>query len=667
MDDDLSTLSTLTELSRRADRALGDADAATFAARLQRWGADLLDGLRVYPSPGLAARVVDQMARALASRRPVLRTLDETRLLRPDWFAGPEQVGYVCYPGRFAKTLRGVGERIGYLRELGVTYLHLMPLLDPRDGPDDGGYAVRDYRRVREDLGTTEDLAALADTLHENGIALTVDLVLNHVAREHAWARAALRGEERYRGYFHVFADRQMPDAYEETLPEVFPAFAPGSFSWVPEMDAGRGAWVWTTFNDYQWDLDWSNPEVFLEMLDVVLFLANLGVDCLRLDAVAFLWKRMGTDCQNQPEVHSIVQALRAAVRIVAPATVFKAEAIVSPEDLPAYLGTGRHAGKVCDLAYHNSLMVQLWSCLATGDARLARHALAIPPPKPVTAAWGTYVRCHDDIGWAISDADAAAAGLTGAAHRQFLANFYAGRYPGSFARGLDFQANPETGDVRTCGTLASLAGLEAALEAGDTEAVDLSLGRIFLVHAVIYGFGGIPLLYMGDELGLRNDESYRAEADLAADSRWTHRPPMPWDAAGRRTDPGTVEGRIFAGLVHLARLRARMPSLHAAVESHPVDVGNPAVLALYRRHAAGSMLQLYNVSPVWQRVPTQVVQLLTRGPGPVWEHLSDVGPVADDHGDPSPAFPLPPYAAWWLAGRAAARRAAAAHPPPAP
>ena len=532
-----------------------------------------------------------------------------------------------------------------------------MPLLDTRDGPDDGGYAVRDYRRVRADLGTVADLADLADRLHEHGIALTVDLVLNHVAREHAWARAARRGDPRYRRYFHVFPDRELPDAYEATLPEVFPALAPGSFSWVPEMDDGRGAWVWTTFNDFQWDLDWSSPEVFVEMLDVVLHLANLGVDCLRLDAVAFLWKRIGTDCQNQPEVHSIVQALRAAVRIAAPAMVFKAEAIVAPEILPAYLGTGAHAGKVCDLAYHNSLMVQLWSCLASREATLARHALATPPPKPVTAAWGTYVRCHDDIGWSISDADAATAGLSGRAHREFLALFYDGRYPGSFARGLDFQSNPLTGDVRTSGTLASLAGLEAALEAGDAAAVDLALGRIFLLHAAIYGFGGIPLLYMGDELGLRNDDSYRADPDLATDNRWAHRPRMPWPVAARRTDPQTVEGRIFAGIAHLGRMRAQLPSLHASVESHPVDVGNPAVLGLHRRHAAGSMLQLYNVSPGWQRVPARTVAGLIRGPGPIWEHLSGVQPVADDHGLPAHAYPLPPYAAWWLAGRDAARR----------
>ena len=635
-----------------AARIQDPTDLAVFLQRLERWGADLVEGLGVYPgSPDLPARVVGLVADAFTRRRPGLRRLDVARVLQPDWFGTPGQVGYVCYTDRFAGTLQGVAERIGYLRELGIGYLHLMPLLEPRDGPDDGGYAVRDFRRVRADLGTVEDLSRLADLLHENGIALTLDLVLNHVAKEHDWARAAVRGEQPYRDYFLTYPDRTVPDAYEATLPEVFPDFAPGNFSWVPEMvdPAGGppGAWVWTTFNDYQWDLNWANPDVFCELLDVVLFLANLGVDCLRLDAVAFLWKRLGTDCQNQPEVHAVVQALRAALRVAAPAVIFKAEAIVAPEQLPAYLGTGRHAGRVCDLAYHNSLMVQLWSALATGDARLARHALAVPPPKPVTTAWGTYVRCHDDIGWAISDADAAAVGLSGPAHRSHLARFYRGEVPGSFAAGMDFQVNPATGDARTSGTLASLAGLERALAAADPVAVDRALARIFLLHAVIYGFGGIPLLYMGDELGLRNDTSYRADPRLAGDNRWSHRPPMDWTVAERRHDPTTVEGRVFAGLTHLARVRAGCPSLHAGVESHPVDVGADPVLGLLRRHPAGPMLALYNFSGSWQRVPAEAVRR-HRLPAP-YERISSFRPGPDSDGHPVDAYALPPYAAWWL------------------
>jgi amylosucrase len=315
----------------------------------------------------------------------------------------------------------------------------------------------------------------------------------------------------------------------------------------------------------------------------------------------------------------------------------------------------------VCDLAYHNSLMVQLWSAIAAGRADLARHALAVPPPKPVTTAWGTYARCHDDIGWAISDADAAAVGLSGAAHRAWLADFYAGRTPGSFARGEDFQVDPRTGDRRTCGTLASLAGLEVGLqvaaETGDTTEADRALGRIFLLHAVVYGFGGIPLLYMGDELGLRNDRSYLADRRFAEDNRWLHRPAMPWDVAERRFDPASVEGRVFAGIRHLGRVRAGLASLHAAVESQPVDAGNGSVLALVRRHPAGVLLQLYNVSRDWQHVPAHVLR--DAGIHRPWDHISSFAPGREGSASGAPDvsgddgwYAIPPYAAWWLGDR---------------
>ena len=317
-----------------------------------------------------------------------------------------------------------------------------------------------------------------------------------------------------------------MPDAYEQTLPEVFPDFAPGSFTWDDEVEA----WVWTTFNSYQWDVDWSNPDVFCAYADVVLHLANLGVEVLRLDAIAFIWKRLGTSCQNQPEVHALTQALRTMVRIACPAVVFKAEAIVGPRDLPAYLGTGEHHGKVSDLAYHNGFMVQIWSMLASRDVRLATYALQQLPPTPPSAAWVTYARCHDDIGWAIDDGDAAAMGISGFSHRAFLSDFYSGEFPGSWARGLVFQENEETRDRRISGSLASLAGLECR--------DPWALNRILLVHSMVLGFGGLPVLWMGDEIGMLNDPLWAREPGHEDDNRWAHRPKMPWRPDGTRRRP---------------------------------------------------------------------------------------------------------------------------------
>jgi amylosucrase len=577
----------------------------------------------------VAGRLLRRAARAYAERSDDLHALDLRRSLEPDWFQRPDAVGYAAYAERFGDTLRGVSEHVDYLRDLGVTYLHLMPLLQPRPAPNDGGYAVMDYGRVRTDLGSMDDLESLAATLRSNGISLCLDLVLNHVAREHEWARQARAGDERKRAYFHVFPDRAMPDAYEATLPEVFPRFAPGNFTWDDELSG----WVWTTFNDYQWDVDWSNPDVLSEYVDIVLSLANLGVEVLRLDAIAFTWKRLGTNCQNQPEVHALTQALRTVARIASPAVVFKAEAIVGPQDLLAYFGDGPRYGKVSDLAYHNALMVHVWSMLATKDVRLAVGALQGLGQPPSTTAWVTYLRCHDDIGWAVSDEDAAAAGLSGPAHRRFLSDFYAGDFPGSWSRGLVFQENEATGDKRISGSLASLAGLEA----GDP----LAEARILLAHAIVLGFGGLPVIWMGDELGLLNDYSWADEPGHADDNRWVHRPRMPWPAAGA---PGVVEG-----VRRLIDARRTLPHLHASRPAEVLTPHDPGVFLVLRRHPLGPMFAAYNVTPEPRAVPTA---LLTEAglAGEVWDHLGRA-PAALDGDAAEGSIRLQPYQAVWLTG----------------
>ena len=624
--------------ARLAEALAGDPGLTDILTRYDRWAPDLLDGLAaVYDADAVLPAVVDVIAAIHLARSPQLRQRDRERILRPDWFQAADAVGYVAYADLFAGDLPGIREHIDYLDELGITYLHLMPLLTPRPGANDGGYAVMDYRSVRPDLGTMDDLAGLAADLHDHGISLTLDLVLNHVAREHEWAEKAKAGDPRYRDYFYVFPDREIPDAYERTLPEIFPAFAPGNFTW----DESLQGWVWTTFNEWQWDVNWSNPDVFVEFTDIVGFLANQGADCIRLDAIAFTWKRMGTNCQNQPEVHALTQALRAAARIMAPAVIFKAEAIVGPQDVVAYLGQGEHAGKVSDLAYHNSLMVQIWSALAARDGRLLATALSRFAPIPVTSAWATYLRCHDDIGWAIDDADAAAVGWDGYGHRSFLADFYAGEFEGSFARGMHFQSNPETGDRRTSGSAASLAGVEWALDGGSPAALETAIARLTCAYAMVFGFGGLPLLYMGDELGLLNDHAFEDDPAKAADNRWLHRPAMDWSLANGHAAQGGVADRVFQAITRLIEARKGLPALHASVSTEATVGDDPAVLLFHRRHAAGSIVQVYNLSEstrvLW---PGDVAPLPA---GPLMEHLS--GEVIDV----SRPIVLPPYAAWWL------------------
>jgi amylosucrase len=588
---------------------LGHQEADAFLARLEHLSFDIAEPLEqvyggVADTTGFVAELVLDALEAATERPAALRLLDRRREIDPAWFQRSRMVGYVCYADRFAGSLPGVRRHLDYLTELGVTYLHLMPLLRPRDGENDGGYAVEDYDAVDPRIGTIADLEELAGDLRERGIALCVDLVLNHTAREHEWARKAAAGEPAYREMYLIYPDRTQPDAYERTLPEVFPGTAPGSFTEVPGL-----GWVWTTFHDYQWDLNYANPAVFRAMLGTMFALANHGVDVLRLDAAPFLWKRMGTDCQNQPEAHLLLQAFRALARLAAPGLVLEAEAIVGPDMLVQYLGGHDRYRPECDLAYDNQLMVMLWSTLATRDVRLAEHALARRRPAPVPTAWVSYLRCHDDIGWSVSDADAASVWLDGPAHRRFLSDFYAGRFPGSFARGALFQDNPVTGDARVCGTTASLCGIEGALAGGDPEELTLAIRRLESMYAVVFSFGGIPLIYMGDELGVCNDPRWQEDPAHAGDNRWMHRPPMDWPRTARRSDPGTLEGRVFAAIRGLIGARRSLLALRSGGVTEILPTGNRSVLAYRRIHPRSApFLSLTSFSDTAQAADAGVI-----------------------------------------------------------
>ena len=620
---------------RLAEALAGDPDLSSLLDRFDNWANDLWDGIdAVYDGHKTLPQVIDVIVKIHKGRSASLRHRDNQRILKPDWFQDSNSIGYVCYADLFAGDLQGIRSKISYLKDLGVTYLHLMPLLNPRPGNSDGGYAVMDYKSVRPDLGTMKDLAELADDLHNAGISLTLDLVLNHVAKEHEWAARARSGEQKYEDYFYAYPDRKIPDQFEVTLPEVFPTFAPGNFTFNKEMNK----YVWTTFNEFQWDVNWSNPNLFLEYVDIIGYLANQGTDCVRLDAIAFIWKRLGTNCQNQPEVHSITQALRAISRIVTPALIFKAEAIVGPQDVVHYLGQGKHAGKVSDLAYHNSLMVQIWSAFAARDGRLLDTALSRFAPVPTTSAWATYLRCHDDIGWAIDDSDAQAAGINGHVHRNFCADFYGNEFKGSFARGVHFQSNPLTGDRRTSGSAASLIGIQRAIENKDAADLSTAINRLICAYAIVFGFGGIPLLYMGDEIGMLNDESYKKDPAKADDNRWLHRPKMDWALVQSAQNGEGVAGRVFGAISSLIKARKNLNSIHASVTAETDTRNDGAILLIRRKHAAGTLTQIYNLTEKTQYLDSFNVAFGDRIEAISGRKMHFAGQIA-----------VPPYAAWWI------------------
>jgi len=582
--------------------------------------------------------ILTTAARMWLARPAELKALDAEREANPLWFQSQEMLGGVCYVDLFAGDLAGVRAKIPYFRELGLTYLHLMPLFASPAGDNDGGYAVSSYRRVNPALGTMTELGDLVSELRANGISLVLDFVFNHTSDEHEWAQQALAGDPNYQAYYYMFPDRQMPDAYEANLREIFPDVRPGNFTYRPDIQR----WVWTTFNSFQWDLNYSNPAVFDRMLEEMLSLANVGVEVLRLDAVAFTWKQLGTNCENLPEAHMLIQAFNALARIAAPALLFKSEAIVHPDEVARYISPDE-----CQLSYNPLLMALLWESLATREVKLLQHSLRERFKINPRCAWVNYVRCHDDIGWTFGDGDAARVGINGFDHRQFLNAFYIGRFPGSFARGLPFQENPKTGDARISGSCASLAGLEKALREETPYEVELAIRRILLIHSVILSIGGVPLIYLGDEIGTLNDYSYRNDPAKAGDSRWVHRPHTDWGKMDRRHDPSTIEGRIYKRLRHLIDVRKGCMAI-AGGETTVIDPGNGHVFGYVRRHTGARMLVLANFSEREQQIATNTVR--TYGLSYTFRDLVTGGAITLGNGEP---LVLEPYQFVWLVSSA--------------
>lgn len=501
---------------------------------------------------------------AWLARPKALKIQDAEHEHHPDWFTSEQMVGGVCYVDLFASNLQGIIQKIPYFQELGLTYLHLMPLFKCPEGQSDGGYAVSSYREVNPALGTIEDLRAVAEALKAAGITLVVDFIFNHTSNEHVWAQEAVKGNPQYQDFYYFFPDRRMPDAYDQTVREIFPDQHPGAFSQLAD-----GRWVWTTFNSFQWDLNYSNPATFTAMAEEMLFIANLGVDILRMDAVAFIWKQLGTDCENLPQAHALIRAFNAVARIAAPSLLFKSEAIVHPDKVVQYI-----APNECQLSYNPLQMALLWNSLATREVNLLQQAIERRHNLPAHTAWVNYVRCHDDIGWTFADEDAAEFGINGFFHRQFLNQFYVNRFAGSFARGVPFQDNPQTGDCRISGMCAALVGLE--------QHDPLAIDRILLLHSVALSSGGLPLIYLGDEVGTLNDYSFAQDPHKADDSRWVHRPKADEARYEQRHDLSTDAGQVFNRLKQLIDLRKKTPAL-GGTQLIAFDSKNPQVLGYWR------------------------------------------------------------------------------------
>ena len=547
--------------------------------------------MELYGNDAMYAELCEQMHDYYSKRSTELKKRDIKKEKNPDWFKEKEMLGMMLYIDNFAGNLKGVERKLPYLKECNVNCVHLMPFLDTPKGKSDGGYAVADFRKVRPDLGTMKDLARLTEKCHENDMNVCMDFVMNHTSEEHEWAKRARAGEGEYMSRYFFYDNGDIPARYEETVPQVFPTTAPGNFTWLPEI----GHYVLTTFYPYQWDLNYRNPRVFNEMMYNFLFLANQGMDIIRIDAVPYIWKELGTSCRNLKEVHTIVRMMRMIAEIVCPSVILLGEVVMEPEKVVPYFGTVEKPE--CHMLYNVTTMATTWNSIATRDIRLLKKQMDIVSRLPKQYTFLNYLRCHDDIGWGLDFDTMKQWGMEEPSHKRYLNDYFTGKIADSISRGELYNDDPVTQDARFCGTTASMCGIEAAGFEGNAEKMQTAIQEDLMLHAYMLTQSGIPMLYSGDELGQVNDYSYKDDAEKASDSRYLHRGAFLWELADKRKDLSTVQGQLFQMLNRLEQIRRQENVFSQEAEVYTYDVHNDSILGILREYKGERFIALFNFS----------------------------------------------------------------------
>lgn len=547
--------------------------------------------MELYNNGSMFYELMESLRSFYEARSAALKAIDRKKEKDPGWYRRNDLLGMMLYIDNFGGTINGVKEKLDYVQKSNVNYIHLMPFLDTVPERSDGGYAVKDFRKVQPNLGTMEDLEGLTAACHEKGIQVCMDFVMNHTSEDHEWAQRARRGEGEYMSRYFFFNNREIPDRYEQTVPQVFPTTAPGNFTWLPECNH----YVMTTFYPYQWDLNYRNPRVFNEMMGNFLYLANRGIDIIRIDAVPYIWKELGTSCRNLKQVHTIVRMMRMIGEIVCPSVLLLGEVVMEPSKVVPYFGTVEKPE--CHMLYNVTTMATTWHTVATRDTTLLREQLDKVFALPTQYVFLNYLRCHDDIGWGLDYDSLRRFGMEERPHKAYLNDYFRGLRGLSTSRGELYNEDLVTGDARLCGTTASLCGLQAALESGKEEDIDRAIHAILMLHAYMFMQSGIPVLYSGDEIGQVNDNSYHFDPNKAADSRYLHRGKMDWAAAARAEQPNTCEHRIFTALARLETIRAGENAFSCDAITATLDTGSKAILGIARYLRGEQLVGLFNFS----------------------------------------------------------------------
>lgn len=547
--------------------------------------------MELYQNGDMFAELCSQMYEYYNCRSKKLKERDLKREKEPDWYHGKDMLGMMLYTDNFAGNMKGVKEKIPYLKECNINCLHLMPFLDTPKGRSDGGYAVADFRKVRPDLGTMKDLIELTEKCHEEDINVCMDFVMNHTSEDHEWARRARAGEGEYMSRYFFYDNEEIPEKYEKTVPQVFPTTAPGNFTYLPET----GHYVMTTFYPYQWDLNYRNPRVFNEMIYNFLYLTNQGIDIVRIDAVPYIWKELGTTCRNLKQVHTIVRMMRMIAEIVCPGVLLLGEVVMEPEKVVPYFGTVEKPE--CHMLYNVTTMATTWNSIATGDIRLLKKQMDIVNQLPKQYVFLNYLRCHDDIGWGLDYETMRPWGIKEIPHKRYLNDYFTGKIRGSVSRGELYNDDPVTQDARFCGTTASMCGIEKAGFEHDEEAMNAAVREDIMLHAYMLTQSGIPMLYSGDELGQVNDYSYKNDPEKCADSRYIHRGKLPWELAEDKEDVTTVQGNIFQTLDWLEKIRRQEITFDKDADVYTYDVHDDSILCVLREYKGRRFFGIFNFS----------------------------------------------------------------------
>ena len=547
--------------------------------------------MELYDNGDMFAELCGRLEEFYTDRDEYLKRTDAKREADPEWYKKNDMLGMMFYIDNFAGDMKGVREKLDYIERCNVNYVHLMPFLETPKGRSDGGYAVSDFRKVQPALGTMEDLEALTKACHKKDINVCMDFVMNHTSEDHEWAVRARKGEGEYMSRYFFFDNDTIPNQYEQTVPQVFPTTAPGNFTWIPEVNH----YVMTSFYPYQWDLNYANPRVFNDMIYNFLFLANKGIDIVRLDAVPYIWKTLGTQCRNLPQVHTIVRLMRMIGEIVCPSLLLLGEVVMEPVKVVPYFGTVEKPE--CHMLYNVTTMATTWHTVATRDVRLLKHQLDILSALPKNYVFLNYLRCHDDIGWGLDYDLLRYDGMDERAHKEYLNGYFQGLTGYSNSRGELYNADPVTGDARFCGTTASMCGVEKAGFEQDEEALKKAVRMDLMLHAYMFMQSGIPVLYSGDEIGQVNDYTYKDDPDKAADSRYIHRGVMKWDRVDAIEEEGTVENLIFTGLDKLEKIRKSEKAFMTSADTWTIETWDPAVLSIGRYYDGDKIIGVFNFS----------------------------------------------------------------------